>query len=959
MTARVRPPTYRWGDWEIDLARRELRSQGAIAPLGARPFEILAVLVQADGELVDKYDLIDRVWPGATAEDNTLHAHISAVRRAFGADRELLKTVSGRGYRLLGTWSTEEDNAQPGATDPGPSVTAEISEQRHRSTLPNTNLPQPVSELIGRDTEILEILRLSPEQRLVSLTGTGGIGKTRLAFDVARRQLPRFADGVWVAELAPLSDPDLVPITVATALGLELTLDNASPQSIANALGSKQIMLVLDNCEHVLDAAARMAELLLRANLAMHVLATSREPLRTEGEWVYRVPPLAVPVEDNSNSEDQLRYGAVRLFHSRARAAATSFSSDLRTANLIAAICRRLDGIPLAIELAAARAASLGIEEVASGLDDLFRLLAGGRRTALPRHQTLRETLNWSYGLLTGPERVALRRLAIFAGPFTMDTARAVITDHELPASEIFDCVANLVAKSLVVIEVGGAAPRHRLLETTRAYALEHLTQASEVDTVARRHAQHYLDIMSAPAEVEQLRAADAKIADHGPIIGNVRAALDWAFSPAGDAAIGVALTAAAVSTWLQLSLVEECRRRVDQALTAVGAGATQDRRYEMQLLTAFATSLLYSKGAVSEATAAGTRAFEIAENLSDVDYQLRSLGPLWACRLIGGQHRTALASAQEFHALAARRQNALEQRAYERMIGTSHYFLGDLHDARRHLEQVFACAASARNGQTLSFMGDDRISARAYLARVLWLQGLPEQAVAVAENSVAEARAINHVVSEADALLTAACPIALWVGDLTAAERYVNMLLDYATRHAMESWRFYCLCNQAFLASQRGQINVGLQLLRAANTDWGTGSPFTRFFSHRVAEVLGSAGEIAEGLSVIEETIVRSKLYDEHWAFAETLRIKGELLLSQGERGAAKDHFLQAIGLARQQGALSWELRAATSLARMRCNQARQEVEYELLSSVYDRFTEGFATADLRAAKALIDEMS
>src|SRR5207248_5147856 len=300
-----------------------------------------------------------------------------------------------------------------------------------------TNLPEPVSELIGRDAQLDEILDISASHRLVTLTGAGGIGKTRLGFAAARRLLPRFADGVWAIELAPLSDPELVPVAVATALGLELASGTASPLSVANALRSQQLMLVLDNCEHVVAVAAQLTEALLRASPAARVIATSREPLRTDGEWVYPVPPLAVPKEGSPDSEDPLRYGAVRLFVERARAATPHFSPDAGVATAITGICRRLDGIPLAIELAAARAAALGIESLAARLDDRFRLLAGGRRTAMPRHQTLRATLDWSYELLTEPERVVLRRLAIFPGGFTLQAASAVAAGDGIAAAEV------------------------------------------------------------------------------------------------------------------------------------------------------------------------------------------------------------------------------------------------------------------------------------------------------------------------------------------------------------------------------------------------------------------------------------------------------------------------------------------------------------------------------------------
>jgi predicted ATPase/DNA-binding winged helix-turn-helix (wHTH) protein len=491
------PRAIEFGRFRILPHRRELLAEGRPTELGERAFDVLMVLIEASGAVVSKNTLMERAWPNRIVEENSLQAQISALRRAFGADRDLIRTIAGRGYQFTGVIHTVSPSRDP---RPAATTAVPISTSARRPT----NLPEPVSELIGRDVELNEILDLSTSHRLVTLTGTGGIGKTRLSLEVARRLLPRFADGVWAIELAALSDPELVPVAVATAVGLELTSGTASPLSVANALRSKQLMLVLDNCEHVVDAAARMAEASLRANPAARVIATSREPLRAEGEWVYPVPSLAVPAEGSPDSEDPLRYGAVRLFVERARAAAPHFSSDARDAAAIAGICRRLDGIPLAIELAAARAAALGMEGLAAGLDDRFRLLAGGHRTAMPRHQTLRATLDWSYELLSEPERMVLRRLAVFAGGFTLRAASAVAADEKIAASEVVDCVASLVAKSLVTAEGGGARVRYRLLDTTRAYALEKLVQAGEFDAVARRHARRYLDLFEdAEAEAE------------------------------------------------------------------------------------------------------------------------------------------------------------------------------------------------------------------------------------------------------------------------------------------------------------------------------------------------------------------------------------------------------------------------------------------------------------------------
>src|SRR5882762_1901377 len=333
---------------------------------------------------------------------------------------------------ILRSRATRPDRAEgsgPASGDVAPAPIADRLSARSTAllgTAPPTNLPAPTSELIGRATALAEVTELLGVHRLVTLIGAGGIGKTRLGLEAARELLPGFADGVWVAELAPLSDPGLVPVTVAVALGLTLPAGAESPERVATALGAKRLLLVLDNCEHVIEAAARMAEALLRTNPGARVLATSREPLRAPGEYVYRVLSLEVPAEGTEDREDLLDAAAVKLFVARARAVDLRFSPDARTAAITGAVCRRLDGIPLAIELAAARTATLGLEGLAARLDDRFRLLTGGHRTALPRHQTLRATLDWSYELLSERERVVLQRLSVFAGSFGLEAAREV-----------------------------------------------------------------------------------------------------------------------------------------------------------------------------------------------------------------------------------------------------------------------------------------------------------------------------------------------------------------------------------------------------------------------------------------------------------------------------------------------------------------------------------------------------
>jgi predicted ATPase/DNA-binding winged helix-turn-helix (wHTH) protein len=963
MLARGDQPVYASDECEIDLARRELRVLGSPVPVGGRAFEILEVLAESAGECVTKDELMNRVWPGAVVMENTLQVHAAAVRKALGPCRGLLKTESGRGYRLLVSWTVQHH---------GPATPLVAFQQLRGSRhFPATNFPVIDTELIGRSSAVQRLRDLVSAYRVVTLTGPGGIGKTTLALEVAHSLLAEFESGGWLVELASLSDPDLVPSAVAGVLGLKLAGEELSAEAVARAVVDDNLLLILDNCEHLVDAVANLAETFARVCRRATILATSREILRIDGECVYRVPPLEVPTLEQKEPGDILGHSAVELFITRAKALNSDFSPHVKNLPSIAAICRHLDGIPLAIELAAARASALGIEELAVRLNDRFNLLTSGRRTALPRHQTLRATLDWSYELLAEPERVILHRLAIFAGPFSLDAATAVAASPELAASNPIEGLSSLVAKSLVVAEIAGAIARYRLLDTTRAYALARLDECGERERIARRHAEYYQDLFERVEAEWERRPTAGWLADYGPQIDNLRAALDWAFSPGGDATIGVALTAAAVPLWIHLSLLDECRSRTEQALAVLSAGEDRDPRREMKLHAALASSSwwraagIYAQGVVHDLGAIWTRALEIAESLGDTEYQLRSLWGLYSFHLGIGQFRVALESAQRFHRLSEKQGQQNDQLIGDRMIGCLQHLLGDQDSARRHTEHMLAnfIPPEHRSHDHIRFQYDQRVAAHTMLARVLWLQGFPDQAMRTAKSAVEEARETNHALSLCYALAHAACPTMLWVEDLAAPEADIVMLIDLSTRHALPSWGALGRAFQGVLAIRRGDFDPGLRLLRAgfdefggAITDW-----LSVMFLSELAAGLGSIGQITDGLIAAEQAIGRAEQTEARWLLPESLRIKGELLLLQAADGAtvtAEAHFRQALDWARGQGALSWELRAALSYARSQGTQGHHQQAKQILAPVYDQFTEGFETADLRTARAMLDAL-
>jgi predicted ATPase/DNA-binding winged helix-turn-helix (wHTH) protein len=937
-----------FGRFKILPHRRELLADGQPVELGGRAFDVLMALVEAHGNVLSKDELMRRVWPGRIVEESGLQVQVSTLRKALGSHRDLIKTIAGRGYQFTGDVQGAVNAAGLPAVPPSQS--------------PSTNLREPVSELIGRDAELRSVTDLLLTHRLITLTGAGGIGKTRLALEVARQMLSRNPDGVWVAELGPLADPALVPATVASALGLTLNADVITPELVATALGAKRVLLVLDNCEHLIEAATRMSEELLSASPVICLLVTSREPLRTDGEWVYPVPALEVPAEGTGDAEGLLRCGAVRLFIARARAAAPDFSPDEQMTGTIGRICRRLDGIPLAIELAAVRASALGVEEVAARLDDRFRLLTGGLRTALLRHQTMRATLDWSYRLLPEMERVVLRRVAIFAGCFTLESAGIVAASEDMPSAVVVDCIVNLVAKSLVTVDVGRPNVQYRLLETTRAYALEELTHSGELERFARRHAEYHRDMLERAADQYKTRPTSEWLATSACHADNLRAALDWTFSPNGDASIAIALTIAAVPLWFQLSLMEECRGRVEQALESAGSETGRRTRDHMKLYAALGASMLYTMGPGAKMKAAWTNVLQIAESLGDTDYALRALWGVWAACIIGGDARSALELAQRFQALAANATDPFAVLNGERILGVALHYQGDQANARRHIENMLSRYAAPVHGPDaiVRFQFDQRVVARSYHARILWLQGLPDQAMRSVESNVDEAEVNGHALSLCYVLVHA-CPVALLAGDLTAADRIATTLLDRSARAGSNVFHAMGRCFRSMLIIRRGDFDTGSRILRATIDELHQ-AEFALFRTASLcalAEGLAGAGRITEGLETLDDALERCERYEERWYIAELLRVKGELELQRHSAAAsssAEDSFLQSIDWARRQGALSWELRAAMSLARLRRQQNRTTEARELLAPVCNRFAEGFETADFRAANALLE---
>ncbi len=923
-----------FGSFRLFPTQRLLLKGDKPTRAGSRALEILIYLVQHAGEVVGKDELISRVWPKTFVDEANLRVHIAALRKALGdseANARYITTVPGRGYCFVAPVE-RLDTSTP------PSDEAEL-----------THNLGPLNRVVGREETVAMLAEQLPKHRFVTIVGPGGIGKTTVGLAVAHRLVGSYLDGIRFVDLTPLRDYRLVPNVVAFVLGLAVHSEDVLP-ALTNFLKHKQMLLVLDNCEHVIDAAATLAEQVLKSAPGLHILATSREPLRAEGEHVQRIAPLAVPASSEGlTATEALTFPAIQLFVERAAASRDSFVLTDSDAPVVADICRRLDGIALAIELAAARVDALGVRGLASLLNDRFRLLTTGRRTALPRHQTLGAALDWSHELLADTERTLFRRLAVFVGNFAPEAASAVASGAGIAESEVFDLIVGLVEKSLVIADIGGDIVRYRLLDTTRAYGLEKLIASGEFETVARRHAEFYRDLFErAAAEIETHPRAEW--------LANVRAALGWCFGANGNVNIGVGLAIAAAPAFLAMSLMTECHHWSKRALRTLDDDARGGAE-EMHLQAAAGLSLMFTPGSIDAALAALRRSLAIAEERGDTIGQLKLLAPLQMLHIRLGEFKTALRYARHSIAVAATTEEPAALAMAHSLLGNSLHFVGDLTEARAALEAALRAPRSL-HASTI-YLGFDHHNRASYtLARTLWLQGHPAQAVECARQSIADAEGMDHPVTLYLAQIWAV-PIFFWTGDLKSAEEYTDQFIAHAETHSLGPYVAVGRGFKGALAIHRGHPKPGVESLLGCLDELHPAryEPLTTTFNIALVQGLAAIDRLAESITLIDETIRLVTENGDLVYMPELLRVKGGLFLSMSQPlvDDAEACFLQSLEWSRRQGARAWELRTAIDLAALWAGRSRREAARSLLQPVFEQFVEGLDTADLKAAERLL----
>ena len=914
---------------------------GVALPLGAKAFDTLMALMSRPNEVVSKWDLMALVWPGVTVEETNLRFHVAALRKALGDGKDgarYITTLSGRGYCFVAPIS-QTDGAP--AQHPAP-----------RLELPPVKLPNRLQRMVGRADAIAAVTDKLIASRFVTIAGPGGVGKTAVAVAIAHDLLETFSDAAHFVDLAALSDPDLVITSILLMLGLPAQTDDPLPALLAH-VRDKRMLLILDNCEHVIAAAAPLAAEIFHAAPQVHILATSREALRIEGEQVYRLAPLAVPPDGSGLTAAAAQtYPALQLFLERATAAGAQIALDDANAAVIASICRKLDGMALAIELAAGRVEAYGLAQTAALLDERLNLLWQGQRTAPPRQKTLQATLDWSYGLLSDRERIVLRRLAVFAGHFTLDAALEVVPDTRVDQAHLFDAVDSLVAKSMVAPRPIGAMMRYRLLDTTRAYLME-----IEPDdaALAARHATYYRRwLEQAGMSWVAVPSADER-AVHFSALHNVRAALEWCFGTNGDLRIGIALAAAAAPIFLAMSLLIECRRWSERALLAM-APASRGSAEEMHIQAALGLTLMFTRGGSDAARGALSRSLAIAQARGDEANQLQLLGRMHIFHERMGEFDAALGYAQQSLAVARSLGDAASIALAHSLLGVSLHLAGEHRDALKMLEVAWQGPGTERISTVYGF--DHRNRAGITLARELWLQGRPADALQLARQTVSEAAQMDHPITLCIALIWAVS-IDLWGGDLDGAEENIDRFIAHAGSRSMGPYLAVGRGVKGELAIRRGDAAGGVETIRTCLRELNDAGYelLTTTFNIALVQGLLALGEARQSAELIDDAIGLVARGGDHLYMPELLRMKGRVLLSLPEPDVeqAEAHFMQSLDLSRRKGAKAWELRAAIDLASVIAERGRRDEAKRLLQSALEGFGEGSETTDIRIANALL----
>jgi predicted ATPase/DNA-binding winged helix-turn-helix (wHTH) protein len=931
-----------FGPFELSSRDRVLRREGEALPLGGRALDILIYLAERPGEVIGKQELMDHVWSDVTVEEGSIRVHVAAIRKALGDGQfgnRYIANIKGRGYSFVGTvvslaGGTESRNAQ----------------FPHQGRLP----VRPIMT-IGRESVVSEVSDKLRNERFVTLLGPGGIGKTTIALAVGRAAAEEFGGEVYLVDLESLTDPRHVAGAVATSLGLALKSKDPGLE-LVDLVRSRKLLIILDSCEHVIETVALLAEQLYQETEQVYLLTTSRELLKVEGEHCCRVLPLDFPPDGSEQTANAvLRYPAVHLFVRRVAARAGSFVLTDEEAPFVAEMCRKLDGIPLAIELAAGQVAALGLKNTVARLE----LLKLGHRSAVARHQTLKATLDWSYDLLSDVERIVFRRVAPFVDHFTLDGARYVADDLGSGDEDFFDAIAGLVEKSLIAPRLNEGQAEYRLLDTTRAYARKRLEEHAELDAVSRRHAEYFAGRLESQREALLPLPQAERVAAHSRQLSDVRAALEWSFGTRGDAEIATRLAVPATQLFLELSLLTECQLWSERAIALLGSQHPDPRR-EMELCATLPFALMYTEGNNQRVRTAFSRALDAAVRQLDVDYELRLLSGLFRYSYWTNDINDAIDLAARGKNVALKTQDPDDQALAESMLGAASHLSGNHLVAQKHFESSLGYARTGSRFRAGLHLFNHTSFSLAGMARCLLYRGLLDQALDYADLAVDEGRKSGRPATLCRTLVLV-FPVFLASGNAERSAQCVAQMADLSASYSLIPYRALAVGQRGQLLVLQGKIEDGLPLLRQALKELHAQryEMLDMDFICELGAGLTTTGDHGTALALIVNALDVQQQAGKFLHMPNLLRVKGLVLAARSieDHTEAERSLLSSIDWAKRQSATLIELKAAKDLAELLLKQDRLPEAYEHLSAALDRTPAGIVSPTHKRALQILNQ--
>jgi predicted ATPase len=902
--------------------------------------DVLLALARERGELVPKERLFEAAWPDVSVHESNLKVTVAYLRRALrecAPSHEYITTVVGRGYCLRTDLKPQDS---PGDAD--------------RPVVAAPRLPE-LGTVIGRDVVITELRETLAHDRLTTIVGAGGIGKTTVAVAVAHLFEDEGGGSVTFVDLARVASQEFVASSLAAALGISSTTKDIL-QAVVSILARRRAVLFLDTCEHVLNEVSRVCDVVLANTTDVRILATSRQVLSARHEKVVWLAPLEVPPPGHADTaHDVLRYSAPQLLAARAFEKG-GYRVEDRDALAIGEICRRLDGAPLAIELVSSRLPGRSAEIVLKELDDRFRTLRRDSPGGPLRHQTLLVTLEWSYALLTKHEAAVLRAISIFAGSFDVDSVIRIAAHLDLALSETLDAIAGLRAKSMLTVDQTYGEPRHHMLDSTRAFAGDLLKSHGELEAVSASHARLQLETLTRAGVDHATMPARKWHATYSGQADDLRKALDWALYGCGDLMLGIQLAAAGLPLWRELSLAEESRRNCARALAEFTRIGCADASLKLKLLVGLATNNTYLSAEPEETIALLEEAILLARETSDAGAECGALGALAMYRLLPGHQSTVPGILRAMRDAAIRTNDRSALWEQEQLCAILEVHLCDFQGSLARLEKLQAEMRDHSESAVPRFQIHQKTDVAVQLGARYWLMGQPGRSARAIEEAAQEAIEIGHGLTLIHCLSRGIIFVMIECHYYSAAKSYAETLKSAIYRHGMAAWIPLADCYSRVIGALSGD-SPSAEGLRVAcdNLQKAPVQLRNAIYFATLANAMIAIGQADDAARTIDHVL---KVDPQRWVLPELLRLRAAT-----ERAFRQDHqaettLLESLRMANEVGLLAWKLRTAHDLAVLLKDHGAPLEAREILVPVYEQFTDGFDSGDLRNSRRLFGQL-